>query len=592
MPLIRQHQMMETRGFELHMKNTLNICVYTALIGDYEQLNEQPIAVRSSLPFICLTDNPQLTSKSWNCRTIEPLFARDHVRSQRELKIRPHLYLPEFSGSIYIDNSVILSEPPEELWKMLGPDADILLPEHSFRETVMEEFLEVSRLGLDDQARIIEQLNHYALTCPEVLQERPWWPAIMVRNHHSIPLQAMLDIWAAHVHRYSRRDQLSVNQSFRQSGVVPAALHIDNHHSWFHRWPKTVGRNHNRGFHNPIVNLIPLAARVRQLETELTQQLEQHESVVTELRSQISALRQSTSWRATAPLRRLVDHFPASTRLIRRGLKLAWESAASGSAIPAGMARSQAGALIHIDPAGGRGRRLIDSGGDLNPATMAIWQLLLAVDAWTHVVDVGANYGEMLVNGGMPQGAQIIAIEPNPQARLYLARTLKRAQVQATIVDLALSDTEGEAALRITSEWSGTTHLSSPGVETITVRTTTLTAILRALPIPLTAIRLLVKIGVEGHELAILRGAMEALPELGNFAALVEILHLAPDDLAWIEAQFDLWCSELATGTLRLVPPGDLRALLLSRDVYPQDVVLCRRGLWPPGLTGHGSLSH
>ena len=157
-------------------------CVYTALIGGYEKLNEQPIAVDSRLPFICLTNDPELQSETWQIRLVEPLFGLDPIRSQRALKLLPHEYLSEFDCSIYIDNSVVLKTSPEALIeKYLGASA-FCLPEHSFRNTVVDEFLEVEALGYDDQGRLFEQLNHYALEFPKVLEEKPFWTAVLLRD--------------------------------------------------------------------------------------------------------------------------------------------------------------------------------------------------------------------------------------------------------------------------------------------------------------------------------------------------------------------------------------------------------------------------
>jgi redox-sensitive bicupin YhaK (pirin superfamily) len=49
-----------------------SFCVYTTLVGGYEELNEQPIAQSSSIPFICLTDDPALTSNTWQIRRYPP----------------------------------------------------------------------------------------------------------------------------------------------------------------------------------------------------------------------------------------------------------------------------------------------------------------------------------------------------------------------------------------------------------------------------------------------------------------------------------------------------------------------------------------
>ena len=258
------------------------MCVYTALTGRYEQLNEQPIAAQSRIPFICLTDDPDLRSGSWQVRQIRPKFGMDPIRSQRDLKLSPHLHLPEFDASLYIDNSVLLSELPERLFEDFEATPGFCLAEHSFRNSVLDEFLAVAESGLDDQSRIFEQLNHYLLDCPEVLDEKPYWGAILMRDHRSSAVRVMLEAWLAHVNRYSRRDQLSVNAAFRYAGLKPQVLRIDNHSSWFHSWPHARSRDQNRGTRRPATSLSPPAAHIRRLEQALAEQARQHEQALAE----------------------------------------------------------------------------------------------------------------------------------------------------------------------------------------------------------------------------------------------------------------------------------------------------------------------
>ena len=109
-------------------------CVYTVLFGGYEELSEQPIRQRSQLDFLCLTDDPDLRSDTWEIRVVEPFLYGDSVRSSREPKIRPHLHLHGHDVSLYIDNSVRLLEPPEVVIEMLLPGEKKLgVLEHSFR---------------------------------------------------------------------------------------------------------------------------------------------------------------------------------------------------------------------------------------------------------------------------------------------------------------------------------------------------------------------------------------------------------------------------------------------------------------------------
>jgi hypothetical protein len=246
-------------------------CVYTVLVGGYERLNEQPIAAESALPFICLSDNPGLTSETWQVRQIEPTFAMDPIRSQRDLKTRPHLHLPSFSRSLYIDNSIVLKVRPEVLFETWLTDCPFALPPHSFRETVLDEFLAVAQLGFDDPTRIFEQLNHYALSEPEVLNQKPWWSAILLRDHEDPQVRAMSELWAAHIFRYSRRDQLSINLAFQRSGLAPKAMEIDNHESPFHSWPHTEGRERLKGARDVTRSLTPVIAANREAEHKLAE---------------------------------------------------------------------------------------------------------------------------------------------------------------------------------------------------------------------------------------------------------------------------------------------------------------------------------
>jgi hypothetical protein len=278
-------------------------CVFTALMGDYEELNEQPMALQSKLPFICFTDNPDLTSETWQIRLLPPMFGLDPARSQRDVKLRPFVHLPEYELSLYIDNSVLLTRPPEQIFEELAPASGIFLFRHSFRDSVLDEFLEVAKRGLDDQARIFEQLNHYSLLHPEVLEERPYWGGMLLCDHRIPTVRTTLDIWYANVLRYSRRDQLSVNAAFRQAGFVPDTTDADNRESAFHSWPHTSGRKLERGFATPTesiaASLSPPVARIRVLERQLAEAIQTRNSILS-----------SGTWRIGERVSRAITRHP------------------------------------------------------------------------------------------------------------------------------------------------------------------------------------------------------------------------------------------------------------------------------------------
>src|SRR5690606_18163019 len=86
----------------------------------------------------------------------------------------------------------------------------------------------------------------------------------------------------------------------------------------------------------------------------------------------------------------------------------------------------------------------------------------------------------------------------------------------------------------------GGENIETQGIgQTITVPTTTLSKVLGdAASAP--GMRVLIKLDVEGHECGALAGVLEMLDSFGQFAALVELLHVSPSDRSWIIKHFDV----------------------------------------------------
>jgi hypothetical protein len=217
------------------------VCVYTALFGGYEDLNPQPMARESSDRWICYTDDPNLSSDDWEVVVVEPLFPFDPHRSSRRLKMLGHPLVLEAASSLWIDNSVLLTSSPRAIVEKWLDGTDVAFLQHSYRETVLDEFVVVLDEALDDSARILEQLDHYARSHADVLDERPLWGGMIARRWTPSVDAAMLGWWQQLL-RYSRRDQLSLNFALGSSAVDVARLPIDNFESEWHRWPVLNGR--------------------------------------------------------------------------------------------------------------------------------------------------------------------------------------------------------------------------------------------------------------------------------------------------------------------------------------------------------------
>jgi hypothetical protein len=249
--------------------------VYTALIGSYEQLQEQPVARTSDLPFICLTDDPALTSETWEIRLVESPLPMDSVRSSRMFKVLGG-GLDEYDETLWIDSRIVLRTDPDEILDAMLADGDLAFLRHSFRDSVMTEFDVCARAGLDEPGRIYEQLLHYAETRPETLDEVPLWGAIIARRWTPDVHRAMRT-WLDHILRYSRRDQLSSRYVLADFDRL-ATFEVDNIDSPWHHWvdESLIGRNtgirvsaYRTAIRAPLAELAEARTTIARLQSEL-----------------------------------------------------------------------------------------------------------------------------------------------------------------------------------------------------------------------------------------------------------------------------------------------------------------------------------
>lgn len=550
-------------------------CVYTVMIGRYETLNEQPQLRESKLPSICFTDDPELTSDSWEIRQIRPRFPMDPVRSQRDIKIRPHLYLPDFEASLYIDNTVVLNVPPEQIIDAFASPSGVAMPTHSYRKTLLDEFIEVMRLNYDDASRIAEQLNHYAVHEPDLLSAQPLWSGLMIREHHRPEIIDAMETWLAHVLRYSRRDQLSSLHAFRSARLAPRVIEIDIKSSWFHSWPV----RHNRdtgGTRQAAESMLPPVAITRRLELRLARleaanaQLQGKYQKVKASNKRLRANARSLPGRVASILRRVAKRIPGLAHLA------APKSRADKTT--ADHVLSPTGKTIYVDTRDARGRKLVKAGGVMNQTTLEIWSLLLARQSWTHIVDVGANYGEMFLSTPISAQVPIIAVEPNQNILPFLRRSVTASGLPINIREVAIARTPGTVQFVADKKWSGLSHIvDDAGADSAPVPAITLDMLLSDLG-PATR-RVLLKVDVEGHEADVIASGLKSIAALEDFQALVEVLHDSPKDLEWLLQNFEISLYHLERKAL--VPAPDdldgLQRLLRSGEVFRQDAVLSRK---------------
>lgn len=128
------------------------------------------------------------------------------------------------------------------------------------------------------------------------------------------------------------------------------------------------------------------------------------------------------------------------------------------------------------------------------------------------MIDIGVNYGEMLVGVDIPEGVELIGFEPNTSLHKVLRKTLETRGIAIDLRAQAVADKPGAARFAVDRTWSGTSslyderHDGSARWQLRGVQVTTLDEVLGGSGRPFC-----VKVDVEGFEREVVDGAARSL---------------------------------------------------------------------------------
>lgn len=182
--------------------------IYTVITGDYDELCP-PQYIDDEYDYICFTDNRNLTSDVWSVRYVENIENMDRARLSRKYKIMCHKFLEEYDYSIYVDGKIQIIGDLRKYIETYCRGSSMLCFPHFVRSCAYEEAKVCIEAGKDTPEVIKKQMEGY---------EKEGYPvnnglidgACLVRQHHSVILQKVMECWWNEVKNKSRRDQLSI----------------------------------------------------------------------------------------------------------------------------------------------------------------------------------------------------------------------------------------------------------------------------------------------------------------------------------------------------------------------------------------------
>jgi FkbM family methyltransferase len=250
-----------------------------------------------------------------------------------------------------------------------------------------------------------------------------------------------------------------------------------------------------------------------------------------------------------------------------------------------GKIRNGAGVELFVDPGDPRASLLKLAGGALDARLVELWRQLVDRVQPRVVIDVGANYGEVVFSCRYSPGTTLHLVEANPALVGYLRKTASSVNHGSVHVHLgAASRDQGEVALLVSPASSGLStveHRNRPAH----ARTVTVPAFRIDSEISIASgERCLFKVDVEGHDLAVLDGMTDLLERSGHWAGICEFTGLTESDVDALHQRFAVWLVEWETLRFEPSTPPRMQQLISSHpwNPYLKDVVLCPRG--KPGL--------
>lgn len=184
----------------------VNAVLYSALYGHY--FDRLPPVYGQGVDCVCFTDDPALDAPGWDVRVVERTEATPRLRA-KWFKLNPHLALPEYDASIWIDAGWMVrsSRFAREALGYLDGRPAVFFP-HRWHKNIRQE-LAASTHPKMRAYPLAEQVNSYlAEGMPE---DMPIMECTsLVRRHNDPALVDLANCWWEENLKWSECDQLSL----------------------------------------------------------------------------------------------------------------------------------------------------------------------------------------------------------------------------------------------------------------------------------------------------------------------------------------------------------------------------------------------
>lgn len=201
--------------------------IYTCITGGYDVLR-QPAHIDPDFDYVCFVDPGQESGGKagvWELRALPELPGASAQALSRWPKINPHLALPEYRYSLWMDGNVTIADPAFYglIKEKMAAGTIFAAIRHPFRDDVYEEAyrcLAYDRETFGNLMRVVSFLRSEGYPRHAGLFEN----GVLLRQSSEPAVVAADELWWRLFNEYSCRDQLTSGYSFRRAGLVPELL--------------------------------------------------------------------------------------------------------------------------------------------------------------------------------------------------------------------------------------------------------------------------------------------------------------------------------------------------------------------------------
>lgn len=191
----------------------MKIAVYTALIGDYDNLYD-PFIVDENYDYYCFTNIKNLNSKIWKIVDIdkfESIKNLSDVRKCRYFKTHPHVVLSDYDYTFWVNANMIIKQKLSGILESQNYDSGFLVFPHPWRNCIYDESKELLKYNIDSK-NVKEWVD--ILISEKYPTNNGLIESNVLFRKNSNDIININEYWWDIICKYSYRDQLSLNYVF------------------------------------------------------------------------------------------------------------------------------------------------------------------------------------------------------------------------------------------------------------------------------------------------------------------------------------------------------------------------------------------